>query len=41
MEEVSLPAGAEAGERDPGSKNSMIRGSAGEVFRVFLKLGIT
>src|SRR3974390_2946382 len=41
MGEVPLPAGAEADDRDPGRKNSTIRGSAGEVFRVFLKLGIT
>jgi transposase len=39
--EGSLAANAEANDRDPGSKDSVVRGSAGEVFRVFLKLGIT
>jgi chromate transporter len=39
--EGSLAADAEANDRDPGSKDSVVRGSAGEVFRVFLKLGIT
>ena len=37
--EGSLPTDAEA--RDPVSKHSVVRGSPGEVFRVFLKLGIT
>ena len=32
---------AETNDRDPVSKNSAVRGSPGEVFRVFLKLGIT
>jgi chromate transporter len=37
----SSAAGAETNDRDPASKNSVARGSPGEVFRVFLKLGIT
>jgi chromate transporter len=39
--EGSLAGDAEANDRDPGSKDSVVRGSAGEVFRAFLKLGIT
>ena len=39
--EGSLAANAEPNDRDPGSKDSVVRGSAGEVFRAFLKLGIT
>ena len=37
----SSAADAEANDRDPVSKNGSVRGSPGEVFRVFLKLGIT
>jgi chromate transporter len=39
--EAPLPADREANDRDPGSNISVIGGSPGEVFRVFLKLGIT
>ena len=35
--DASLPANTEA----DGSKGSGVRGSPGEVFRVFLKLGVT
>jgi chromate transporter len=35
------PANAEANGGDLGSKNSVVRGSPSEVFRVFLKLGVT
>ena len=37
----SSAADAETNDRDPVSKNGSVRGSPGEVFRVFLKLGIT
>ncbi len=37
----SLPADAEANGGDLGSKNRVAPGSPGEVFRVFLKLGVT
>jgi chromate transporter len=37
----SSAADAKTNDRDPASKDSVTRGSAGEVFRVFLKLGIT
>jgi chromate transporter len=37
----SSAANAEPNGRDPGSKNSVVPGSPGEVFRVFLKLGVT
>jgi chromate transporter len=37
----SLPAGEGANGRGPGSNNSVIQGSPGEVFWVFLKLGVT
>jgi chromate transporter len=37
----SSAANAEATGRDPGSKAGVVRGSPGEVFRVFLKLGVT
>jgi len=37
----SPAADTEASGRDPDSKHGMARGSPGEVFRVFLKLGVT
>lgn len=39
--ESSRPADAEPNDRGPGTKNSVVRGTPGEVFRVFLKLGVT
>ncbi len=39
--EVSSPPDADPDDRDPGPNTGAVRGSAGEVFRVFLKLGIT
>ncbi len=39
--ESSLPADAEPDDRYPGTKTREARGSPGEVFRVFLKLGVT
>lgn len=39
--ESSRPADAAPNDRNPGTKNSVDRGTAGEVFRVFLKLGVT
>jgi chromate transporter len=37
----SLPADGKAISRDTAAENGMARGSPGEVFRVFLKLGVT
>ncbi len=39
--ESSLPADAEPDDRYPGTKTREAHGSPGEVFRVFLKLGVT